>query len=116
MFLREDGQREKFKLKDAINTPMIATLIAVIIFVFKIPMPMLIEDTVDTVAAATVPLSMMCIGLSLGSVSLKDAFVHPRLYALSFMRLVVAPLVVWFIMHFFVQSRHPSPSSVPIPL
>lgn len=104
MFLREDGQGEKFKLKDAINTPMIATLIAVIIFVFKIPMPMLIEDTVDTVAAATVPLSMMCIGLSLGSVSLKDAFVHPRLYALSFMRLVVAPLVVWFIMHFFVTN------------
>ncbi|MFR7759062.1 MAG: AEC family transporter, partial [Christensenellales bacterium] len=52
MFLREDGQREKFKLKDAINTPMIATLIAVIIFVYKIPMPMLIEDTVDTIAAA----------------------------------------------------------------
>lgn len=73
MFLREDGQGEKFKLKDAINTPMIATLIAVIIFVFKIPMPMLIEDTVDTVAAATVPLSMMCIGLSLGG-----RLHHPR--------------------------------------
>ena len=59
MFLREDGQGEKFKLKDAINTPMIATLIAVIIFVFKIPMPTLIDDTVDTIAAATVPLSMI---------------------------------------------------------
>ena len=104
MFLREDGHSEKFKLKNAINAPMIATLIAVIIFVFKIPMPTLIDDTVDTIAAATVPLSMMCIGLSLGSVSLKDAFVHPRLYGLSFMRLVVAPLAVWFVMHFFVTN------------
>lgn len=104
MFLRENGQGEKFKLKDAINAPMVATLVAAVIFVFKIPIPTIIDDTIDTVAAATVPLSMMCIGLSLGSVSLKDAFVHPRLYGLSLMRLVVAPLVVWFVMHFFVTN------------
>lgn len=104
VMLLRDGRGEKFKLKDAINAPMVATLIAAIIFVFRIPMPVLIDDTIDTISAATVPLSMMCIGLSLGSVSLKDAFVHPRLYGLSFVRLIVSPLIVWFVMHFFVTN------------
>lgn len=104
VMLLRDGKGEKFKLKDAINAPMVATLIAAIIFVFRIPMPVLIDDTIDTISAATIPLSMMCIGLSLGSVSLKDAFVHPRLYGLSFIRLVVSPLIVWFVMHFFVTN------------
>ena len=104
MLLREGSDGEKFKLRNAINAPLVATLIATIILVLKIPVPVIIDDTVDTISSATVPLSMMCIGLSLGSVSLKDAFVHPRLYGLSFVRLVVCPLIVWFVMNFFITN------------
>lgn len=104
MLLREGSEGEKFKLRNAINAPLVATLIATIILVLKIPVPAIIDDTVDTISSATVPLSMMCIGLSLGSVSLKDAFVHPRLYGLSFVRLVVCPLIVWFVMNFFITN------------
>lgn len=104
MLLREGSGGEKFKLRNAINAPLVATLIATIILVLKIPVPAIIDDTVDTISSATVPLSMMCIGLSLGSVSLKDAFVHPRLYGLSFVRLVVCPLIVWFVMNFFITN------------
>ena len=104
MLLREGSEGEKFKLRNAINAPLVATLIATIILVLKIPVPAIIDDTVDTISSATVPLSMMCIGLSLGSVSLKDAFVHPRLYGLSFVRLVVCPLIVWFVMSFFITN------------
>ena len=104
MLLREGSEGEKFKLRNAINAPLVATLIATIILVLKIPVPVIIDDTVDTISSATVPLSMMCIGLSLGSVSLKDAFVHPRLYGLSFVRLVVCPLIVWFVMSFFITN------------
>lgn len=104
MLLREGSEGEKFKLRNAINAPLVATLIATIILVLKIPAPAIIDDTVDTISSATVPLSMMCIGLSLGSVSLKDAFVHPRLYGLSFVRLVVCPLIVWFVMNFFITN------------
>lgn len=104
MLLRDGIEGEKFKLRNAINAPLVATLIATIILVLKIPVPVIIDDTVDTISSATVPLSMMCIGLSLGSVSLKDAFVHPRLYGLSFVRLVVCPLIVWFVMNFFITN------------
>ena len=47
---------------------------------------------------------MMCVGISLGPVSVKDALSHPRLYALSLVRLIVCPLAVWFVLHFFISD------------
>lgn len=99
-----NGKKGEFKLKKAINSPIIATLLAVVIFALRIPVPAVLDDICGTLAAATVPLSMMCVGISLGPVSVKDALSHPRLYALSLVRLVVCPLAVWFVLHFFISD------------
>lgn len=104
MFLQSGGEREKISIKSMINVPMIATIIATVIFIFEIPMPVLVEDVAGMLYDACVPLSMMCIGMSLGSVSIKDAFVHPRIYGMCFMRLVIAPLAVWFVLHFLITD------------
>lgn len=104
MFLQKEDKGAKFSIKNVINVPIVATLVAVVIFAFEIPMPKIIDDVADTLSAATVPLSMMCVGLSLGSVSLKEALLQPRLYGISFMRLVLCPLIVWFVLRFFITN------------
>ncbi len=92
----QSGEEEAgFSIKRAINAPIIATLAAVLILAFGIHIPSFLADTVDYIATATVPLSMMCVGLALGGVALKDAFCHPRLYIVSLMRVVVCPVLVW---------------------
>ncbi len=101
---RGSGSGEKINIRSMINAPVIATVIATVIFIFEIPMPVIIEDAADMLADACVPLSMMCIGLSLGNVSIKDAFIHPRLYGVNFMRLVAAPVAVWFVLQFFTSD------------
>ena len=95
---------EKINIKSMINVPVIATLAATVIFFFEIPMPVIIEDAAGMLSDACIPLSMMCIGLSLGNVSIKDAFIHPRLYGLNFMRLVAAPVLVWLVLRFFISD------------
>lgn len=105
MFLQHGSDnKEKINLKSMINVPIIATVIATVIFVFEIPMPLLVEDVASMLSNACIPLSMMCIGLSLGNVSIKDAFIHPRIYGMNFMRLVAAPIAVWFVLHFFITD------------
>ena len=79
-------------------------LLYTVIFLFEIPMPVIVVDVADMLSDACAPLSMMCIGLSLGSVSIKDAFVHPRIYGINFMRLIVAPVVVWLVLKLFVSD------------
>ena len=96
MLLQSNGEK-----KEKIS---IATVIATVIFLFEIPMPVIVVDVADMLSDACAPLSMMCIGLSLGSVSIKDAFVHPRIYGINFMRLIVAPVAVWFVLRFFISD------------
>lgn len=105
MFLQHGSdKKEKLNLKNMINVPIIATVIATVIFVFEIPMPLIVEDVAGMLSDACIPLSMMCIGLSLGNVSIKDAFIHPRIYGMNFMRLLVAPIAVWFVLRFFITD------------
>ena len=105
MLLQSNGEKkEKISIKSMINIPVIATVIATVIFLFEIPMPVIVVDVADMLSDACAPLSMMCIGLSLGSVSIKDAFVHPRIYGINFMRLIVAPVAAWFVLRFFISD------------
>ena len=104
MLLQKGDKDTKFSIKSVINVPIAATLIAVVIFVFEIPMPKLVDDVADTISAATVPLSMMCVGLSLGSVSLKEALLQPRLYGISLVRLLICPLAVWLVLRIFITN------------
>lgn len=104
MLLQKGDKSTKFSIKSVINVPIVATLIAVVIFAFEIPMPKLVDDVADTVSAATVPLSMMCVGLSLGSVSLKEALLQPRLYGISLVRLIICPLTVWLVLRMFITN------------
>lgn len=104
MLLQKGDKSTKFSIKSVINVPIVATLIAVVIFIFEIPMPKLVDDVADTLSAATVPLSMMCVGLSLGSVSLKEALMQPRLYGISLVRLLICPLAVWLVLRIFITN------------
>ena len=83
------------KLKDAVTPPLIATVLALMIFVFKLPVPRLIKELISTTSAATMPLSMIVIGATLGAVKLQDAFRDGRMYVLSFLKLAVSPALVW---------------------
>lgn len=102
--LQKGNGDEKLNLKRIINMPIIATLTALIIFVFEIPMPALVDDVMDTLSAAVVPLSMMCIGMSLGNVPIKAAVLQPKMYIVSLMRLIVAPLIAWLVLRMFITN------------
>ena len=91
--MNQSGERVKLHLKDMVSVPLIATLAALLIFVVKIPMPAVAKELCSTLSAATMPMSMLVIGSSLGRVSLLDAFKEKSLYFVSLVRLVLVPLL-----------------------
>lgn len=91
--MNQTGEKSKLRLKDMISIPLLATLAALLIFVWNIPMPGVVKELCGTLSAATVSLSMIVIGSSLGKVSLLDAFREKSLYFVSLMRLVITPLL-----------------------
>ena len=91
--MNQSGERVKLNWKDMVSVPLIATMAALLIFVLNIPMPGVVKELCSTLSAATMPISMLVIGSSLGGVSLLDAFREKNLYFVSLMRLVLVPLL-----------------------
>lgn len=96
---------EKIPFRKMLTAPLIVTLISAVIFTFRIPFPKVVEDTVSTLAGATIPMSMIIIGTSLGEVSIKEALLDWRNYIVSLVRLVICPIVTYSILSRFIDSE-----------
>lgn len=93
--MNRSGERARLSWRDIVSVPLLATLAALLIFVLKVPMPGVVKEFCSTLSAATVPMSMLVIGSSLGRVSLLDAFREKNLYFVSLVRLVLVPLLTF---------------------
>lgn len=85
------------RLRDIFSVPLLATLVALAIFLLHPPVPPVVKELASCMSAATMPLSMIVIGSSLGTVSLLDAFKNGKLYVMSAIRLLLCPLLVWLL-------------------
>ena len=59
---------------------------------------------ISTLAGATIPLSMLIIGTSLGAISVRAALADWRVYVVSAVRLLVCPLLTWLVLRPFVSG------------
>ena len=100
--LRGDGG--KIGVNCLLNAPMIATAIGIVLFLLSLPVPALITSTISSVGGATVPVSMIILGTSLAGVELKTAFSDWRVYVASLVRLVICPIIVYYVVGLFTEN------------
>ena len=97
--IRSGSGKFSFKLRDMFSMPLISTIIAFVLFIFRIPVPKIGKELLNALAAGTMPLSMLVVGTSLGSVNLLDAFKGWRTYVMAAVRLLICPVIVWLVIH-----------------
>ena len=102
--LRAGQGRGRVRLREVFSPALIATLVSIVFFLGQIPFPQLVADTVQTLGGATVPLSMLIIGISLSQVPIREALTDWRAYVVSLVRLILCPLVVWGVLRLFVSG------------
>lgn len=86
-------ERPKYNLKSILNIGTISSIIAIIIFIFKIEFPYSISQTITYLSNATTSLSMISIGVSLGMMPLIEIFTDAKLYVFSIIRLLIIPII-----------------------
>lgn len=84
-------------LKDIISAPLIASVVGVALFFLKVKLPDVAVNILDILSGATMPMSMIVVGGSLGAVSVAKAFGDKRLYLMSFIRLIISPVIVFLL-------------------
>ena len=102
--LRAGQGRGRVRLKEVFSPALVATLVSSVFFLGQIPVPQLVADPVQTLGGATVPLSMVIIGISLSQVPIREALTDWRAYVVSLVRLILCPLVVWLVLRLFLEG------------
>lgn len=96
--------RPSFGWKNVCNPGVIAAVTALVMFLAGFQFPVPVTDTLNTVGAITTPLSMLVIGSSLASLSLRETFANVRVYAFCAYKLMILPVVIWLIGRMFIDS------------
>lgn len=92
------------RLKDIFSPSVLATLAALVFFLFSLPVPSAVSRLMSTAAAVTMPLSMIVIGITMGSGDLKAALKDRRVYGIALFRLVLSPLLVWLLLRLLTDN------------
>lgn len=90
--------------KSMLNPGIISAILALIIFIFKLPIQKNIDTIITSVGSITTPLAMIVIGSSLGTVSLKEVFLDKSMYILTLLKLFVYPLIVYLVLNLIISD------------
>ena len=86
--------------KIILNINMISIFIGVILFFTKIRLPEIIGNTLASVGTMIGPASMIVTGMLFAGMNLKQIFANKRVYFITFLRLIVVPLIALVLIKF----------------
>lgn len=102
MIMSRERSDIKINIKQIfINKGTVPSAIGIVFFLLCIPLPEFVKSGCDYVAGLCTPISVLITGALIATKPIKEFFTLPKLYYLSFMKLLVLPLLVCSIMAIF---------------
>ena len=85
-------------LRNVLNVPMVASVIALVVFFLDVPLPGPVAQAVDMVSGATSPLAMMLVGLAIAEADLRRVLGNGRLWGFSAIRFLLVPAACYLLL------------------
>ena len=102
--LQGGGKDRGIRFREILSPPFIATVAGILVILINLPIPVAVNDLLISLSGATMPLSMLVIGSALSSVSLLAAFQNLKLAFLSVVRLLIIPVISFFVLRMMTQD------------
>ena len=83
--------------KIVLNINMISIAIGIILFLTRIHLPAIINNTLSAVGSMIGPASMIVTGMLFAGMDFKQIFANKRVYFVSFLRLIIVPVIALFL-------------------
>lgn len=97
-----NGDRKTISFLNIIKSPVVISLVlGLIVYAINVDMPSIIKTPITGFAALNAPLAMMLIGVYLARVKLLQLFTRLGIYLVSFLRLVIIPIITMLIFKMF---------------
>lgn len=94
-----------FSIKKILNPGILCCIIAIVIFIFRIPVPNVVNEVLASVGGLTSTLAMLLVGVSLATMNLKEMLGDIRVYVYTVIRQVALPLAAWPIISRFISNE-----------
>ncbi len=83
----------RLEIKNLANPMFIAMLLGIVIGIFSIPVPSFVGGAVTTLGNCMSPITMLLTGMCVAKIKISKVLEHKSIYVLSFIRLIVIPLI-----------------------
>jgi len=101
----KDNCNYSFSSKALINPVIISILIGLLLFILNIKLPCFINKPLELLGNITTPMSMLVIGSMLCSSSIVESLKNKKLYIVSFVRLILIPILIYFILKNIIYDK-----------
>ncbi len=95
----------KLNLKALISPMIVCTVLAYVIYMLQLPVPGFVTKTAESLGAVTSPAAMLALGCALAAVPIKRVIRQWKLMIFSFLRLTIAPVLVWALCAFWLKNE-----------
>ena len=95
------GANLKIRAKQFLNPGLIGVIIGLVLFLVNCRLPELLGGSIEMIGAAPTPLTMFAIGYQLGALKLKEIVGDWQVYVISFVKLLIVPIVTLLIVKFW---------------
>lgn len=93
------------RLQKLINAGTVSAAITIVFYLGNFHVPFIISSALSYTGRATTLLSMLVLGVSVAQMAPKDIFSHPKLYAFTLIRQVLAPIGCVLLMRCFLDNK-----------
>lgn len=100
----ESTRRRRIRPADVVNPCLIAGLVAIGLTIFRLEPPEAVIQLIDLIGGITTPASLLVIGIAIAKLPLRAILGSWRIYVVTLFRLILFPLLVWALLHPFVED------------
>ena len=101
----KENNNYSFSFKSLINPVIKSIFIGLSLFILNIKLPYIINRPIELLGNITTPLSMIVIGSMLCLSSISECVRNKKLYIVSFIRLILMPILIYFILKGIVYDK-----------
>lgn len=94
----------RLRARNLLSPGIISSIVAIIIYFLKIPIPTVLGSTFDMVGNITTPIAMMLIGSTLANINIKEVFTEFRIYPYTIIKQLLIPVIAYPILKYFITS------------
>lgn len=99
------GEKPGFNWKRMLNPGTVAGILTIALFLLKIPVPMVIENSLNYIGRCTTFLSMVVLGGSLAQIPFKELFGDIRMYIFTAIRFLGVPILLAIVLRPVIADK-----------